>query len=427
MDPESVESVLGKFRPPPPPETVKSAVLAEARRRMGRPLERPPWGARVPLALSAALFLAIVLLPILFLARTPLPGVPVPGQSQDLASLIEKYAKGDDSVAAAILKKGAQAMLLLRDARGSAPARVDRLVYELKKALAGPREASAVKALEAKGALPVPPGKDSAAMTLYEAYAHLTEKLPLLHDPQLLARMGDPAASVSVGAKEEPYRDLLDSICRQAGFDYGFFYGYVLVSTPERLWPERPRPDAGPLGEKDVERARRWIEALNSDNPDDRSAALRGLKGFGRPVLPLLEKALDRKEPELAARVRDLVQGIDRPLGTGLFGAPALDRQKLEGADAKLREALRAERVSFKVVDIVIEGALALMLQPRNVPYQLSPAVKGHRVTLDLQNVEGEAIVALLCHSAGMDVMIRNGELWVDTREEIERAVGKGR
>ena len=106
---------------------------------------------------------------------------------------------------------------------------------------------------------------------------------------------------------------------------------------------------------------------------------------------------------------------------------PAASRQKLDGADEALRKSLDESQISFKVCDILLDGAMRLLLQPRQIPYQLAPSLKEVRVTLDMQNQSAWAAICLATHSCGFDFLILDGKIVMDTKEEIERRLASGR
>lgn len=332
-----------------------------------------------------------------------------PGRSAEASAAA--FADGDPAAREEILNAGLAAVLPLRKARARSPARVDLLLYELKKAEAKVA-ADASKEFEKEHAL------EPGAMTFAEAAEGLSGPFPLAVDPTLLRDL--PGRKVTVEGKRSR-RETLDAVCAQAGVDYRFFYDALLVSTPERLWPPPPPPPRGPLAEAERARAERWIEELGSDAPEERAKALRGLKELGTAAVPLLEKNVSRGDSEIARRCGDLLRGALKPPFGGVFRAPAAERQRLEGADAELAKALRDMAVSFKVQDIVASGALRLFLTPRQVRSRWTPAVDRIRITLDLQNIPGWALLSILCHAYGLDFMIEDGDVFVGTKDEIER------
>src|SRR6185436_17177229 len=114
-----------------------------------------------------------------------------------------------------------------------------------------------------------------------------------------------------------------------------------------------------------------------------------------------LEKGAQGEDAERNARCSALIKTLTEPPPQALFHRPAAAQQKLAGADDALRDSLRTERISFKVSDIVLDGAMRLMLQPREIPFQLSPALLNFRLTLDAQNHTAWAILGLATHYCG--------------------------
>jgi hypothetical protein len=60
-----------------------------------------------------------------------------------------------------------------------------------------------------------------------------------------------------------------------------------------------------------VPEIRRWIDALGSDDVDVRDRAFRSLQEKGESALPLIREALAVSDPEVRARCRALIRGIE--------------------------------------------------------------------------------------------------------------------
>jgi hypothetical protein len=335
-----------------------------------------------------------------------------PGRSVEAAA--KAFADGEEAARAETAKAGPGAMLALRKVRSRSPGRVDPLLYELKKA-AGKLTPDQAKELESDH------GLDPGTLRFADAADGLGGPFSVILDPTLLGDL--PEKKVTVVAKR-PRRETLESICAQAGVDYAFFCGVVLVSTPERLWPPAPPLPRGPLSDEERARAARWIEDLGSDLPDERAKAFQGLKELATAAIPILEKNVPRGDSEIAGRCSDLLQLARKPPPSALFRDPAAGRQRLEGADAVLAKSLRESAISFKVSDIHAPGAFILFTRPRDLKCTLTPAVENVRMTLDLQNLPTWAALAIMCHAYGLDFLIERGGIHVGTSEEIERMLG---
>ena len=341
-------------------------------------------------------------------------------QVPSLEESVAAYANGDEKARNEVVKAGLSAILPLRKMRAQAPERIDALIYELKTHADGIPEKALLDAMDGKQAMEC--GEAGFAV----AFDELSRGVSLLFDPALFRTHWDK--SVKLDAKERPRRETLDSFCRQLGLDYGFFYGSVLIAEPARLWPApAPVVRATPLTADETARAAKLIERLGAEEFQAREEAQAELKKMGKATIPLLEKGALGDDAERRARCTALVKALTEPPATATFHRPAAARQKLAGPDDKLRTQLGSEMVSFKVADIVLDGAMRLMLQPREIPVQLAPAATGVRLTLDLQNQTAWAIISLATHTVGFDFMIEKGKLVIDTREEIERRVAAGR
>lgn len=336
-----------------------------------------------------------------------------------LEEAVEAFVKGEEKARAEILKAGACSILPLRKVRDRAPARTDALLYEIKKASAGFDVKTLVDALEARRSF------DLGEVEFPAAYVELTENLPLLFDPALFRTHYE--RKVKIQMKDRPRREILEAMCRELGLDWGFFYDIVLMGPPERLWPSGPPPRTVPLTDAESRRAATWVEQLNDEQVDRREEALAALSKLGEGVIPLLEKAAQSRDAEGAGRARDLIARLRKPPPSGVFRSPAAERQKLAEADEAFRKSLRENMVSFKVADIVLVGALQLLLRPREIPFELAPSLNNIRVTVDLQNVSAWAVVSITCHAEGIDFVIENGKLIFDTKDALERRIPAGR
>jgi hypothetical protein len=344
----------------------------------------------------------------------------VPPAPRTFDESIQAFARGDDGARRAILWEGPAAIRPLGRWRAQSPARIDALLYEIKVSCAGDPARCVVAELEEDRTCSL---KEAEFWTAFEA---LAPELGLLADPRL--RSAGVTARVTLDFKERPGREILDSLCRQTGLDYGFFYGHVLVARPGRLWPASPESRARPLSEAQAARAQALVEKLSSDGLEERIEALDELHRLGPEILPLLERNAARKEPELVARCRDLIEWC-RGEGTGgVFHEPAASRQILGGDDLVLARKLLATSVSIKVHGHPLENLLKFFLSSSEVPCRLSPAAQAHagKASLDVTNLDGWTAMALVCHSEGFDFMIEEGAFHIDTQESIDEKVGTG-
>ncbi len=336
---------------------------------------------------------------------------------RSLEDAVAAFAKGEAAARDEILKAGVSAVLPLRKMRKQPSEPIDALLFELKTAAAGFPTKAIVEALDRKRSIEM----DKA--DLWTAGAELGDGLPLVFDPALFRI--DHKAEIKLEFKDRSCREILESFCRQAGLDYGFFYDVILIAAPERLWPVREPRRVTPLTSQETEHAVQFVGRLSSDEVKVRNEASAALKALGTGVLPLLEEGTHGGDGEGRARCADLIRQLKAPPIPAAFHAPAVLRQKLAGAEEDLLKRLREEQVSFKVQDIVLDGAMQLMCQPRQIPFRLGPGLKNARVTLDIQNVPTWALISIAAHAHGFDFLLRNGHVIIDTKDEIERQLGQ--
>jgi len=424
MEHDQVEAILRGLTLPPPSPELRKTVLEQAGKHLARPtgVSREP-GTRILVLAAAALFLFLIAWFTLAPSKTVTPASQAkedPSARGPLLDLIRRFASGDDTARPEILKAGAPAILLLRESRAQAPARIDDLLFDLKKQIAGPEGAKAALALEEKRSLEIPRGVEDPFWYAYDQLKAFQD-LPLSHDPILLSRpLGDEGTSLDMVARSG--REILDALCVKVGIDYGFFYGRILLSTPERLWPSVALPPAPALGKDEAERIRQWVEDLKNENPDVRTKAMERFKKLGRATLPILEVNAKRPETEIAARCRELI-ALFSLSEQGMFGRPGAERQNLKGEDARFYKSLKDQSASFKCAAVPMEGFLRLYLGPRGIPFDIAPTIKQVQVVTDAQNESLWLGLTVVCQGKGVDFMIRDGKLYFDTKGEIEKRV----
>lgn len=128
--------------------------------------------------------------------------------------VVEAFVHGDEGAREGLLKTGVRAIDLLRAARGRTPQRVDELLWEIKKAAAGPDARAAIDALESGMAYGRwPPRQTRETVTRVSNLGPLPIPDPILPSEDIEATLG-------LGAKEGHAREVLDAFCRDRGFDY---------------------------------------------------------------------------------------------------------------------------------------------------------------------------------------------------------------
>ena len=338
---------------------------------------------------------------------------------RSLDDAVAAFAKGDAAARQTVLKAGSSSILPLRKVRSQAAEKIDALIYEIKTLADGAPPQAILNALDA------PRSMEVGEVAFEVAVDDLSNGLPLLFDPALF--QSHWGKNVVLNLKDRPRREILESLCRQLDLDFGFFYDVVLIAAPGRLWPAARPQRAVPLTREESTLAATLIERLASEKLQEREEAFNFLKKLGKGAIPLIEKGANHEDAERRARCVALVKELTDPPTPATFHRPAAAQQKLTGADEDLRARLAENRVSFKVQDIVLDGAMRLLLQPRDIPVQLAPGLKDVRLTLDLQNQTSWTVICLATHCCGFDFLIRDGRLVIDTREEIQHCLAKGR
>lgn len=344
-----------------------------------------------------------------------LQAAPAPRTIEDA---VAAFADGDATARDEILKAGAASILTLRKIRDRAPDRVQALLYDLKKTSAGASAKPLIDAMEENWSIA------SEEILFPAAIDALGTGIPVLFDPTLFRTHFQKTVTLNLKGLR---REAFDSFCRQTGLDYGFFFGVVLIAEPGRLWPAGPPARSTPLTAGESESAVAQIARLSANEVEERDQAYAALKKLGTGVIPLLEKGAAGGDVETRARCLELIRQLKGPPPAGVFHEPAAARQRLAGAEEEVRASLLLHQISFKVMDIVLEGALKLMLQPRNIAVQPAPSTRTVRLTLDCQNQTSWAVIALATQTCGFDFLIVDGALVVDTRTEIERRLSSGR
>lgn len=339
-------------------------------------------------------------------------------QTASLDDAVAAFAKGDESVRDEIVKLGACSILPLRKVRDRSPERIDALLFELKLRAEAPSQGTLEK-LNAVQTI------QTASIGIDLALAEMGDMFPMLFDPMLFKTHWD--RKVELNQTAVPKRETLELFCRQLGLDYGFFCGVVLIAEPGRLWPATLPPRAVPLTEAESARAATLIEKLASEAFREREEATTALLKLGKGAIPLLEKGAQGGDAERRARCEALIRDLTGATPEGTFHRPGAAKQKLAGGEDDLRTSLQQSQVSFKVQDIVLDGAMRLLLQPRRVAHQIAPAARDVRLTLDLQNQSSWAVIALATQCCGFDFLIQDGKVVIDTRDEIQRRLAAGR
>ncbi len=323
---------------------------------------------------------------------------------------VDAWLRGDDKAREKLVEAGPASVRSLRKLRARSPEKIDALIGTIRRA-AGPAEIA--KSLDATRTFEA---KDLAVPDLAPI---LTEALgtAVFLDP----RLPDDAAvkKVTVAESDRPVHAILDAACRDAGLDWCVYYGVVLISTPERIWPAAAAPKPAPLAGDELEKAKRLVEALNAETLDERDAASVALEKLGGAALPLLESNAGREEKEIASRCKALAAKLRTPPPRAVFGATGAERQKDAAAVIK---ALKEHKLTFKVRQLNAVHCLKLLMAQTSVGLE-ARGMEPTPVTMSAEDLPMWPLLAILVHATGCDLAVVGGRVVVDKPEEIEKLI----
>ena len=334
-------------------------------------------------------------------------------QDKPIEERIEAFLKGDDAARTELLKLGAFAIRPLQGAREKGPLKIDALVLELKKSAAHPEGTDVVEKLDAKvrtilrgdlrGLEFVGLRKEIGLHVFLDGFATADVKTP----------------KVSVKVENVPVHEIFDQIYAQTGLDYGIFHNAVVIGKPERLWPLGPPPKSRPLKADEVARARELIENLDDEAIEAREAAAGGLLRMGPSVVPVLESYLGRKEPEIAARCKSLIETLQR-VPRGVYGPAAVERQKLTEEGEELLHKMKNERFgTIRLINLRLSAIADILLGGKEIAHRFEGESKTV-ISVDIEGMILFDLFSLVAQSVGADFMISGGSLVIGSREYIE-------
>jgi hypothetical protein len=361
---------------------------------------------------AAALLLAVVLGLVLPRPGRTSSGQPGPviaiARSQDSSTespgtWVERFVAGDDGASAKIRSLGPGTLELLRPHRKSPRVRdLIRLVRE--------SAATSEDRLLGERLAGLPVKGQGSRMTLYDALVEmLGNQVHFGIDPRGNQELG--ASEVTI-PKEGSSLDVLEDICAEAGADFAFLYGVVLVARPEHLWPPLPLEER-PLTEAQKVRARTLVEQLGSERPELRDRASAELLRLGRSVIPVLETGAANVDPEVAGRCRGLTKELSRKPGS-VFAAPAAERQ---GSESSLVPSFKGKLITYKVKDLPLKNAFALLFSQNTTLW--TGKVPDVKCTFAFENAPFWAVLAMMTQCCGLDFVIENDRVILGPQQEI--------
>ncbi len=247
-----------------------------------------------------------------------------------------------------------------------------------------------------------------------------TAEAPVFVDPGLVASVKNK--TVALDLNNAPLEEYLQTAAEQGGLEYGIVRGCVIVSTPDRLWTwpdERPRV----LDDAAAAALKAEIAKLKDASP----AAERAIAITGISAVPYLEEAAKSIEGAHRDRVRAMAARLRARSAAPLFRPTlSIETQELGDLGKTILGALRAKKASIDVGDFPLSQAMKLVLPQADVVGETSLAGDKVRVSCDLKNLPAIDVVYFLASSVGFDICYKDGKVWIDTREAIEKLL-KGR
>jgi hypothetical protein len=138
--------------------------------------------------------------------------------------------------------------------------------------------------------------------------------------------------------------------------------------------------------------------------------------------VPHLEEAAEKGDVETKARLRDLVARIRARAAPPVFAeALGIERQAPTEAERVLRRALEEKKVTLDVGNMPLPEALRLALAQADLEPDPAGAAEKVRVTAAFDGSRAIDALYLLTVPFGLDACLKNGKVYVDTRENVSK------
>ena len=329
---------------------------------------------------------------------------------------IEAFLKGNEGARVELLKLGPRVLPSLLRARDSKPEAIDALHEELRKAAAYPAPVSWAPPFDG-GTMGL--GLKVDTLTSFDAFlgAFNHKGIPLCSDLFDGAKL--IAAEIRVENAKGP-QDLIEQLCRETGLDYGWFHGFVVVGTPERLWACREPAKAPDLDAASRAKAAEMIEKLGHESVEVREAATRELAQLGRAVIPILEAKENRKDPDIAARCDAIVIQLRAP-AQGVFGPAACLRQELSPRDRGLLDHMRLAKPELSFDKMPLSEIAAQLKKYHSVECVIPEAHLGVKVTIQTTGQSLLDMLSMITQVRDLDFLVQDRKVVVETRDAIEK------
>ena len=340
-------------------------------------------------------------------------------QAPTLEDRVDAFLRGDAGARETLLKLGTQAIRPLQKSRDKAPEKIDAFVYDLKKAAMFPKDSDVWKSLEER----VTVAETVVLIEFDEAcpdvkFGALRGQIPASLYIQKFTAAEVKSTKTVIRIADRPAREILDQFCLQTGLDYAFFHHAVVVGHPDRLWPAGPPAPPRPLTPAEEKRALEWIGKLGEEKFAVREEATRELMKLGPSVTPILEKGLDRKDAEVAARCKFMIENLNRPARSP-FGPAAALEQKLTGDDEAVLEALkRGHHPTVRLKGVDVSSIAEILLGSQEIRFTFP--VGGDKPVIphvDINDLGTFDVMSMVTQMAGLDFIIKNGEMVIDSRK----------
>jgi hypothetical protein len=334
---------------------------------------------------------------------------------ETLRERVIRLAKDPEANRAELLKLGPTALRPLLDVRTFD---LEPIIRDLK--FAGDGGAAIRKKLESRLTMRVKGMKVDPLVRFLSS----TAEIPIFIDPGVRASVEKKMTDLDLN--NAPLEEWVRNAAAQAGLEYGFVRGVIVLSTPDRLWSypaEKPKL----LDEADIAALKKQVDALVGDDAAIRAAAARSLTDTGEPAIPHLETAMRGLADDRRARIRDLINGIRARVAPPILGLPlSIERQELGEAGKAILAALGTKKASLDVENLQLSAAVKLLLAQVDVMGEGAPAADKVRIACDIRELPAIDGLYFVAVTHGFDVCLKDGRVWLDTREAIEKVL-KGR